>query len=247
MSPDSERRRIGTTRWSVVLAADGSDSPRARAALETLCETYWYPVYAFVRRADYSSEDARDLTQEFFSRVLEKGYLGTARPERGRFRSFLLASLRHFLSNERDRRNAIKRGGGKPVFPLEFDDGECRWQIEPADDSTPDRLYERRWATTVLEVTMRRLEESQARAGRQVVFNQLKGYVFGDEVAGKYEGLATELGMTEGALRVVVHRLRRQFGAMLRQTIAETVERDDEVDQELRYLLEIVSGGSSSR
>ena len=247
MGPDAERRRIGTTRWSVVLAADGSDSPRARAALETLCETYWYPVYAFIRRADYSSEDSRDLTQEFFSRVLEKGYLGAARPERGRFRSFLLASLRHFLSNERDRQNAIKRGGGKPVLPLEFDDGECRWQIEPVDESTPERLYERRWATTVLQVAMRRLEEAQARAGRKVVFKQLKGFVFGDDVAGKYEELAAELSLTEGAVRVAVHRLRRQFGAMLRETIAETVERDDDVDQELRYLLEIVSGGSSSQ
>jgi RNA polymerase sigma-70 factor (ECF subfamily) len=187
------------------------------------------------------------LTQAFFARVLEKGYLGTARQERGRFRSFMLASVKHFLSNERDRRNAIKRGGGKPVLPLEFDDGECRWQIEPVDESTPERLYERRWATAVLQVAMRRLEEAQARAGREIVFKQLKGFVFGDDGAVKYEELAAELRITEGAVRVAVHRLRRQFGAMLRETIADTVERDDQVDSELRYLLEIVSGGSSSR
>lgn len=244
MSRDAGRR-IVTTRWTVVLAAGRSDSSESRAALETLCEAYWYPVYAFVRRAGHSSDEARDLTQEFFSRVIEKRYLRAARPERGRFRSFLLASVRHFLSNERDWRNAIKRGGGKPVLPLEFDDGERRYKIEPVDDSTPERIYERRWATTVLEVAMRRLEDAQARAGRQASFSRMKGLVFGEAGPGAYEDLAAEVGMTVGALRVAIHRLRRQFGATLRQVIAETVERDDAVDEELRYLLGVISGGSS--
>ena len=241
MDPEAGRRRLATTRWSVVLAAGGSDAPASRAALETLCEAYWYPVYAFVRRAGHSSEDARDLTQEFFARVLEKGYLRAARPERGRFRAFLLTSVRHFLSNERDWRSAIKRGGGKPVLPLEFDDGERRYQIEPVDESTPDRIYERRWATTVLEVARRRFDEAQARLGRDATFHRLRGSVFGDGDAAKYQDLAVELGMTEGALRVAVHRLRRQFGAILREVVAETVERDEAVEEELRYLLEIVS------
>lgn len=241
MAPDAGRRRLATTRWSVVLAAGGADSPTSRAALETLCEAYWYPVYAFVRRAGHSSEDARDLTQEFFSRVLDKGYLRAVRPERGRFRGFLLTSVRHFLSNERDWQTALKRGGGTPILPLEFDDGERRYQIEPSDDWTPDRIYEHRWATTVLEVAMRRFDETQARHGRKALFNRLRGAVFADGDAVKYGDLAAELGMSEGALRIAVHRLRRQFGAVLREVIAETVERDDAVDEELRYLLEIVS------
>ena len=241
MSPEAGRR-LAQTRWSVVLAVSASDPERSRAALETLCEAYWYPVYAFVRRAGHSSEDARDLTQEFFARVLEKGYLRAARPERGRFRSFLLTSVRHFLSNERDRRNARKRNPGKPVLPLEFDDGERRYQIEPADDSTPDRIYERRWATAVLEVAMRRFDGVQARLGREATFRRLRDAVFGDGDGARYEDLAAELGMTEGALRVAVHRLRRQFGAVLREVVAETVERDEAVEEELRYLLEIVGG-----
>jgi len=246
MPADANSRRIATTRWSVVLAAGGSDTTQARVALATLCESYWYPVYAFIRRTGHSCDDARDLTQEFFARVLEKGYLRAVRPDRGRFRSFLLTSLRHFLANERDWRHAAKRGGGKPLLPLEFDDGERRYQFEPTDELTPERIYERRWASAVLETAMQRLEESLARAGRERLFKQLKPFVF-DEQPGKYESLARELDMTEGALRVSVHRLRRQFGLLLREVIAETVDPENEVDDELHYLLDIVSRGSPSR
>jgi DNA-directed RNA polymerase specialized sigma24 family protein len=158
VSGDGPARRFATTHWSVVLAAADSGSPRAPAALADLCETYWYPVYSFVRRSGHTAEDARDLTQAFFARLLEKGWLEDARPDRGRFRAFLLTALRHFLSNERDWRNAAKRGGGKPLLSLEFDDGERRYQVEPVDGVTPEHIYERRWARAALDVAMRRLK-----------------------------------------------------------------------------------------
>jgi RNA polymerase sigma factor (sigma-70 family) len=233
MSQTSRGRRFYTTRWSLVIAASDPHSSSAETALAELCQAYWYPVYSFIRRSGHCADDARDLTQAFFARVLEKGYLRDARQERGRFRSFLLASVRHFLANERDFRTTLKRGGGALHLSLEF---ERRY--EPADDLTPERLYERQWALHVLEQAMQTLEARYADRKKHVLFDRLKPLLGGDSIP--HAELAALLGMTEGALRVAVHRLRQQFGAVLRQTIAETVDAPEEVDSELRYLLDIV-------
>ena len=217
----------------------GGSTTGADAALAELCEKYWFPVYAFVRRTGATSDDAADLTQAFFARVLEKGYLKSATPVRGRFRSFLLGSLRHFLANERDWERAQKRGGALVHVQLDFDDGETRYQLEPSSDLTPERIYERRWALQVLDEALNRLAETQARGGRAALFKQLKPTLTGNGSM-SYPDVAREFGISEGALRVAVHRLRKEFGAALRATIAETVECPQEVDDELRYLLGIV-------
>jgi len=240
MCPDANLRRFHTTRWSLVLSAGDRVSPESETALATLCELYWYPVYAFVRRTGHDSEEARDLTQAFFVRLLEKKFLKDARRERGHFRSFLLASVRHFLSNERDWRTALKRGGDSVHLPLEFDAGERRYRLEPSDDVTPDRVYEHRWAMGVLETAQRRLAMQHESTARRELFIRLQPFLSGDAVSSSKE-LAAELGMSDGALRVALHRLRRQYTAVLRSTIAETVDRPEDVDDELRHLLDVVS------
>jgi RNA polymerase sigma factor (sigma-70 family) len=238
MPADRGRHRFATTQWSQVIAACGV-SPAADTALAELCEAYWYPVYAFVRRSGHSVDDAKDLTQAFFTRVLEKHYLKDARPERGRFRSFLLASVRHFLSNERDWRQTLKRGGRQTHVPLDFGAGEHRYQLEPADELTPERVYEHRWTLAVLDKAMARLSSKYEQTGRQDLFGRLKPHLTGDEPE-SYRELADALGVSDGSLRVAVHRLRKEFKATLRGAIAETVERDEDVDDELRYLLTVV-------
>lgn len=230
-----------------MLAAFDRGSPQSPAALATLCETYWHPVYGYIRRAGHSAEEARDLTQEFFTRVLERDFLRTARPERGRFRAYLLTAVKHFLANERDWGNALKRGGGAPVLSLELDDGERRYRIEAPDRFTPEHVYERGWAKQVLHVAMGRLETAQARAGRDGAFRHLRELAFGEPDQGRYEQVAGDLATTEVALRVAVHRLRRQFGVVLREVIAETVETDEEIEGELRYLLAVVSQADAQR
>lgn len=233
-------RRFLTTRWSLVLAAGDRGTANSQSALSTLCELYWYPVYVFIRRSGHTSDRSADLTQAFFARLLERHYLKQARPDRGRFRSFLLASVRHFLSNEHDWTHARKRGGGVVHLPLEFESGERRYQLEPADDLTPERVYERRWADGVLEIAMKRLSERHLPSERRNLFLHLQPYVAGESPAAP-AALAAELGMSEGALRVALHRLRRQYATMVRTTIAETVATQEEVDEELRYLMEVVS------
>ena len=209
-------------------------------ALSTLCEWYWYPVYAFVRRMGHGEDEARDLTQAFFTRLLEKEVLKDATPERGRFRSFLLASVRHFLSNERDRRTALKRGGGAVLLPLEFDLAERRYSLEPIDDDSPDRVYERRWAERVLETARQRLMTDHLLHSRRDLYVRLQPFLTGDDVKVPAE-LAAELGMSAGAMRVALHRLRRMYTAVLRSTIAETVGRSQDVDDELRHVLDVLS------
>jgi len=233
-------RRFQTTRWTLVLAAGGSSTTDARDALATLCEAYWGPVYAFIRRSGHDPDTARDLAQAFFVRVLEKDFFSQARPERGRFRSFLLSSVKNFLSNQRDAARAAKRGGGQKPISLDVETAERTYRIEGVDDVTPDRLYERRWALTVLGSALARLESQYGQSGRGELFGQLKPFLTGDEPP--YAELAASMGLTAGALRVAVHRMRRHFSHMLRETIAETVEQPSEVEDELRHLLQAVSG-----
>lgn len=233
-------RGLATTRWSLVLAARDPTSPAAAEALESLCQIYWAPVYAFIRRTGASTDDARDLTQAFFARVLEKGAFGAARQERGRFRAFLYSSVRHFLSNERDAARAQKRGGGNVHLSLEVDDGERRYQLEPTDGVTPEQLYERRWAGTVLDAALSRLAERHADPDRNRLFIALRPLLTDHEPRASAAAAST-LGMTEGAVRVAAHRLRKQFAAALRDVIRETVAQPEDVDGELRYLLAVIS------
>jgi RNA polymerase sigma factor (sigma-70 family) len=235
-------RQFATTRWSQVIAAGAEQTGDSREALARLCELYWYPLYAYVRRWGYDADQAQDLTQEFFARLLEKHYLRAADPARGRFRSFLLASLKHFLSNERDRVSAVKRGGRATVIPLEFENAEGRYSREPPDHETPETVYERRWAMTLLERTLGRLRGEFEKAGKGAVFSRLEGLLTGEQDTLPYVELGAALGMSEGAVKVAVHRLRRRFGALLREEIAETVSDPAQVDDEIRELFRALKG-----
>lgn len=225
-----------TTRWSIIAAARSSDPDAARAALATLCEAYWYPLYAFIRRWGADPESARDLTQAFFASLLERRDIEQVRPERGRFRTFLLASLKHFLLNEAARERAAKRGGGTAPLPLTFDDAEGRYQFEPADAATPETLYERRWALTVLDRVVSTVRAKWHESGRATEFELLKTTLLGEKPPGGYAAAAHQLGRSEGAVKVAVHRLRKAFRAELRAAIAETVSDPADVDEELKYL-----------
>jgi RNA polymerase sigma factor (sigma-70 family) len=231
------RDRFATTRWSVVLAA-GSDpsSLTAREALTTLCETYWYPLYAFLRGRGHSAADAEDLTQAFFARVLEKQVFQHADPARGRFRSFLLASLQHFAANAYDREMAGKRGGGAPILSLELERAEGRFQLEPSSDETPERTFDRRWALMLLDRVMSRLSAEAAQNNRSAQFETFKTYLTGDEPQVSYAAAANRLGISEGAVKVAVHRLRKSFRDLVRQEIAQTVSSPEDIQDELRHL-----------
>ena len=234
--------RFPSTQWSIVLAARRRDATEpARAALAALCEAYWYPLYAYVRRRGCDADAARDLTQGFFARLLEKEGPLDVRPELGRFRSYLLGALKHYLVNEWDRARAAKRGGGLTVASLDFEAGESRYRLEPTHDLTPERVYERRWALTLLEGVLCRLEAESGAAGKRKVFLRLRPFLTGDGERGSYRRLARELSMSEAALKVAVHRLRRRYRELLRAEIAETVARPEDVDDELRHLLAAVS------
>jgi len=235
--------RFATTRWTLVATAGETSAPGAADALAQLCESYWYPLYAYVRRWGYPADEAQDLTQEFFARLLEKRYLQQADPARGRFRSFLLASLKHFLSNERDRARAQKRGGG--VAPLSFDveTAEGRYRREPPDIETPDRVFERRWALTLLDRVLGSLAEEHHRAGKGPFFERVRDLLTEGRADAPYAEIAVALGTTEGALKVAVHRLRRRYGELLREAIAETVADPADVDDEIRYLFAALQSG----
>ena len=228
-----------TTRWSLVLAAGGNDSA-ARRALAALCESYWYPLYAYVRRRGIDAEDARDLTQGFLTSLLERRDFSTLRRERGRFRAFLLASLQHFLANEAARQHALKRGGHLVMLSLHSDDAEGRYRFEPADVTTPEMLYERRWALTVIERVLARLRDEWTAADRSAEFDELKSCLLGQTPAGGYAAVASRLGVSASAVKVAVHRLRRKFQTKLRAEIRETVSSADDVEDEIRFLLRAV-------
>src|SRR5271154_4533820 len=228
-----------TTRWTLVVAAGDPRRKEARSALASLCENYWYPLYAFLRRRGYPVEQAQDLTQEFFMRVLEGRYLDRADPERGRFRSFILTSLKFFVADEEDRQRARKRGGGALV-PLEFPSGEERYQREPAHDETPERVFERRWALSVLDRVVERLRNEFVQHGRPEHFERLKVFLLGQSDA-PYAALAHEMNTSEGALKVAVHRLRKRYRELFRQEIADTVADPVDVESELRFLADVLT------
>ena len=228
--------RFATTHWSVVLAAGRPKSASYTQALETLCQTYWFPLYAYLRRHGCNSHEAQDSTQAFFTALLDKGGLGLADPKRGKFRSFLLASLKHFLSNERARARAKKRGGGRKALSLDFENAESQYALEPRDELSPEKLFERSWALTVLDRTMARLQAEAVSTNKQKLFDRLKSYLAAGKGSTPYRNVADELEMTEGAVRIAVHRLRKRYRELLRDEIAQTVTSDDQIDEEIRDL-----------
>jgi DNA-directed RNA polymerase specialized sigma24 family protein len=240
--------RFVTTQWALVRAAAGEDTAAADA-LARLCSLYWVPVFAFVRRRGYSVADAEDLTQGFFGRILEKGGLGVADRERGRFRTFLLSACEHFLLNERDRSFALKRGGGHSPIPLDFALAEARYQKSFASDETPEHLYHRQWCLDLLAAVLATLRSEYAAEGREALFDRLRGFLTADDGAGTHAEAGAALDMTPGAVKVAVHRLRRRYRDALRARVAETVDSEEEVEAEIRDLLATLSrnpGGLSS-
>ena len=223
-----------------MLEASGASSPKADEALAALCDSYWYPLYGYLRGRGHAGDEAQDLTQAFFARLLEKHVLRHADPSRGRFRSFLLTALKNFAANERDRALARKRGGGE-VLSLDFETAEGRYQLEPPTEETPERVFDRRWALTLLDRTMTRLRDVTVSKGSPRQFECLKMYLTGEQPQIGYAEAAEELGMSEGAVKVAVHRLRRRFRDLMRDEIAQTVESPEDIEEEIRYLWSAVS------
>ncbi len=227
---------FATTRWTLVLAAGKRSSPQADLALEELCRTYWYPLYAYIRRHGHVREDAEDLTQTFFARLLARNYLEGLRSEKGKFRAFLLAALKHFLANEWNRANRQKRGGGLIPLSLDWQSADSRYQIDPADNLSPDKLYDRAWAVTLLERVISRVRAENAADGRSRLFEQLKPFLTIGKSAIPYAEAAVVLGLSEGAVRVAVHRLRRRFRELLREEIGQTLADPAQVEEEIQAL-----------
>jgi RNA polymerase sigma-70 factor (ECF subfamily) len=233
-------RHFPTTTWTLVLSAGQAADARSRDALASLCERYWYPLYGYLRRRGHSRDEAQDLTQEFFARVLEKRYIERADRSKGRFRTFLLTSLTYFLSDEADRRQALKRGGPRRPLPFEMREGEEIYQREPSHSETPERIFERGWALALLERVLARLRKEFAEGGEPAQFERLKDYLLGHADV-PYAELARELETTEGALKVAIHRLRKRYRAALRAEIAETVADPAEIEAEIRYLADVLA------
>ena len=234
-------RGFATTRWTLVMAASRHATPGSREALSQLCELYWPPLYGYARRHGNSVEQAQDLTQSFFARFLEKHDVATADPNRGRFRSFLLASFKHFLANEYDREHAKKRGGSRVLIALEIETAEARYAAEPPDTLTPEALFERQWALGVIDRVTAAVRSDFIDAGKEATFLRLKGFLMGEKEEGGYAEAARELGMTQGAVKVTVHRLRGKFRERLRTEIMATVSDDSEIDDEIRYLMAVLT------
>jgi len=231
-----------TTHWSVVLAAGRNDTPRARDALAKLCETYWYPLYAYVRQRGYSPQDAEDRTQEFFARLLEKNSLAALTREKGKFRSFLLTALNHLLVDEWKKERAQKRGSGQ-IVSLDALDGETRFAREPVDTVTPEKLYEQNWALALLGTVYRQLQRDYELSGKGPLFEQLKSCLTGERSAAPYAVLAVRLNMPENTVKTHVHRLRQRYRELLRAEVAQTVATPAEVEEELRCLLRALAEG----
>lgn len=229
-----------TTQWSAVCAAGNTGEPGATDAMEQLCRLYWPPLYAHVRRRGYSVEDAQDLTQEFFTRTLQGNWLSRADQSKGRFRTFLLTALDRFLANDWDKHRALKRGGGVQHLPLQMDDAETRYGVEPADTRTPEQLFEYTWALILLQRVMDLLLQEFVKQGEADTFHQLKGFIIASPGGQSYSEISTRLGVEEGALRVAVHRLRTRYRELLRNEIARTVDSLEEVDSEMHHLYEVL-------
>lgn len=237
----SDRARFATTQWTLVLAAGKCGSAEAEEALARLCSLYWYPVFAFIRRRGHSFEEAQDLTQSFFARIIEKQDLAAADRDRGRFRTFLLSACQHFLLNERDRSLAQKRGGGLTPISIDLAVAEGRYQSSLGRAETPEQLYDRQWCLALLDSVLDTIEEKYRAAGNQALFNRLRVFLTMDDDTATHAEAAADLGMTPAAVKVAVHRLRRRYRDALRRRIAETVDSDAAIDDELRHLMRIVS------
>jgi len=232
---------FATTHWSVVLAAGQDESTHAAAALEQLCRAYWYPLYAFVRRYGYHQEDAQDVVQEFFARLLAKDYLARANPHKGRFRSFLLTALKNLLCDEHDKASRLKHGGGQAILSLDAQVAEDRYRLEPADAHTPEQLYERSWAAALLERAAGRLQEAYAAGGRAELFEQLTGFRLDADEPRAYAEAAAQLGLTESAVKSAIRRMRHRHQELVRDEIAQTLVDPAEMDDEIRHLLNVIS------
>ena len=251
-APRSPSPRFATTRWSLVLQAKDKAAPQAAGALADLCRAYWYPLYAFVRKRSRDGHEAQDLTQSFFVRLLEKDFLDDVAPERGRFRAFLLAAIKHFVANEWDREQAAKRGGDKRIVSLDaaafdWESGESRFLTEPAHELTAERLFERQWALALLDRVLSRLRDEHLTAGKLVQFETLQPFLSLDRDSANYAEVAEQLNTTEATARVAAHRLRKRYRALLRDEIAHTVATPEEVDDEIRHLFEALAGDGALR
>jgi RNA polymerase sigma-70 factor (ECF subfamily) len=235
--PPTGGGRFATTQWSVVVAAGNADAPDARRALESLCAAYWYPLYAFARRRGAGAHAAQDLVQGFFAVLLEKDYLAQVDRDRGRFRAFLKTAFAHYTAKEREKARAQKRGGDLLHLSLDFEQGEERYSLEPADATTPDAVFERRWALTMLDRVVARLKTEFSAAGKQELFTALLPFVAGGAPLPTHRDTAESLGMTEGAVKVAVHRLRKRYRTLLREAVADTVSDPADVDAELHHLI----------
>jgi RNA polymerase sigma factor (sigma-70 family) len=233
--------RFATTHWSVVLAAGDSTSPDSKEALENLCRTYWYPLYAYVRHRGFKPQDAEDLVQGFFAYLLETHLVGKAQPDAGRFRSFLLGCMGNYLASEARREHAVKRGSGRSPISWDTDDAERRFALDAALEETPVSLFERKWAVTVLGEAMKRLEQVYRRQGKAELFGGLHPFLEDTDKPPTYRQVAERLGLTEGTVAVDIHRLRRRYQAILRGVVAETVGDLDEVNDELQHLFRVLS------
>ena len=243
MDPSTAHTSFDTTHWSVIVAAGaGLDSPHAREALESLCRAYWYPLYAYVRQRGQTHSDAQDLTQSFFLQLLDKNWLTQVDRSKGKFRSFLLVAMNHFLANEWRHLRAEKRGGQAVLVSLDEESADERWQLEPATGATPETAFEQRWAAALLERVLYRLRAEQVAAGKSKLFDELKVFLVGRKGEVGYVDLAARLESTEGALKMSVQRLRHRYGEILREEVANTVSSPNDVEAELRYLLTVLEG-----
>jgi RNA polymerase sigma factor (sigma-70 family) len=230
------KEQFAQTQWSLVLLAGQQSSPGSTEALDKLCRTYWYPLYCYVRRKGHSPHDAQDLTQEFFARLLKHNTFATADREKGKFRTYLLAALNHFLSDEWDKARAAKRGGGEVLISLDQEDAEQRFQNEPCTDLSPDKVFDRRWGVTVLREALNRLREEYQQADKTRLFELLKPHLTADPDSASYQSIAVELNTTPNAVAVAVHRLRQRYRELVRSSVAQTVSSPFEVEEELRTL-----------
>jgi len=237
----SGARKFVTTHWSAVLSAGGADSPQAQKALAELCQAYWYPLYAYIRRTGYSPHDAEDMTQGFFAKLLEKNFLADAKQEKGRFRSFLLIALKRFMANQWDRANAEKRGGGKKIIPFDKDSAETRYGLEPVHNITPSLLFEQEWATTLLDKVLRCLASEYTESDRGSLFEELRPSLVKDDDSAPYSEIARKLETSEAAVKMAVRRMRARYCHLLREEIAKTVANSDEIEDEIQHLYSIFS------